>query len=135
MNDNENVKQEVLPAGMVTMLFAENKRIIDKQFYIMAGMLFANIGLIALLAYVLKGDLMRELLKSARIWMTESSRRSFYAVLQEAKITPRQMKICEMKFVDGKMNYQIAMELNISTKTVDREISTAYKAINRVLSK
>lgn len=54
--------------------------------------------------------------------MTESSRRSFYAVLQEAKITPRQMKICEMKFVDGKMNYQIAMELNISTKTVDREI-------------
>ncbi|MEF2911443.1 MAG: ECF sigma factor [Bacteriophage sp.] len=78
---------------------------------------------------------MRELLKSARIWMTESSRRSFYAVLQEAKITPRQMKICEMKFVDGKMNYQIAMELNISTKTVDREISTAYKAINRVLSK
>lgn len=65
--------------------------------------------------------------------MTESSRRSFYAVLQEGKITPRQMKICEMKFVDGKMNYQIAMELNISTKTVDREISTAYKAINRVL--
>ncbi|CDD10082.1 hypothetical protein [Phascolarctobacterium succinatutens] len=54
MNDNENIKQEVLPAGMVTMLFAENKRIIDKQFYIMAGMLFANIGLIALLAYVLK---------------------------------------------------------------------------------
>lgn len=135
MIDKENVQQEVLPAGVVTMLFAENKRIIDKQFYIMAGMLFANIGLIALLAYVLKGDLMRELLKSARVWMTESSRRSFYAVLQEAKITPRQMKICEMKFVDGKMNYQIAMELNISTKTVDREISTAYKAINRVLSK
>lgn len=54
MNDNENIKQEVLPAGMVTMLFAENKRIIDKQFYIMAGMLLANIGLIALLAYVLK---------------------------------------------------------------------------------
>lgn len=43
------------------------------------------------------------------------------------------MQICEMKFVEGKMNYQIAMELNISTKTVDREISTAYKAINRVL--
>ena len=54
MNDNENIKQEVLPVGMVTMLFAENKRIIDKQFYIMAGMLFVNIGLIALLAYVLK---------------------------------------------------------------------------------
>lgn len=63
--------------------------------------------------------------------MTESSRRSFYAVLQEAKITPRQMKICEMKFVDGKMNYQIAMELNISTKTVDREISNEVIPIKR----
>ena len=61
--------------------------------------------------------------------MTESSRRSFYAVLQEAKITPRQMKICEMKFVDGKMNYQIAMELNISTKTVDREISMRIRLL------
>lgn len=76
---------------------------------------------------------MKELQKSVRAWLTESSRRSFYAVLQKAKITPRQMQICEMKFVEGKMNYQIAMELNISTKTVDREISTAYKAINRVL--
>lgn len=76
---------------------------------------------------------MKELQKSVRAWLTESSRRSFYAVFQEAKITPRQMQICEMKFVEGKMNYQIAMELNISTKTVDREISTAYKAINRVL--
>lgn len=76
---------------------------------------------------------MKELQKSVRTWLTESSRRSFYAVLQEVKITPRQMQICEMKFVEGKMNYQIAMELNISTKTVDREISTAYKAINRVL--
>lgn len=76
---------------------------------------------------------MKELQKSVRTWLTESSRRSFYAVLQETKITPRQMQICEMKFVEGKMNYQIAMELNISTKTVDREISTAYKAINRVL--
>lgn len=54
MMDKETVQQEVLPAGIVTMLFAENKRIIDKQFYIMAGMLLANIGMIALLAYVLK---------------------------------------------------------------------------------
>ncbi len=53
MNDKE-IQQEVLPAGIVTMLFAENKKIIDKQFYIMTGMLVANIGLIALLAYVLK---------------------------------------------------------------------------------
>lgn len=71
--------------------------------------------------------------KLARQWLNGSSRRAFYAVLDEAKITPRQMRICEMKFVEYKTNYQIAMELNVSVKTVDREIKTAYKAVNRVL--
>lgn len=72
--------------------------------------------------------------KMTRHWLNASSRRAFYAVLAEAKITPRQMRICEMKFVEDMANYQIAMELNISTKTVDREISTAYKAVNRILT-
>lgn len=72
--------------------------------------------------------------KMTRHWLNASSRRAFYEVLAEAKITPRQMRICEMKFVEDMANYQIAMKLNISTKTVDREISTAYKAVNRVLA-
>lgn len=71
--------------------------------------------------------------KIARDWLVQSSRRSFYDVLEEAKITPRQMQIAEMRFVQGLMNYQIAMQLNISTKTVEKEIATAYKAVNRIL--
>lgn len=71
--------------------------------------------------------------KNARDWLVQSSRRSFYSVLQEAKITPRQMEIAELRFVKGLMNYQIAMQLNISTKTVEKEIATAYQAVNRVL--
>ena len=51
--------------------------------------------------------------KNARDWLVQSSRRSFYSVLQEAKITPRQMEIAELRFVKGLMNYQIAMQLNI----------------------
>lgn len=76
---------------------------------------------------------MNEVNKNARDWLIQSSRRSFYSVLEEAKITPRQMQICEMRFVKGMMNYQIAMELNVSTKTVENEIKTAYKAIDRIL--
>lgn len=72
--------------------------------------------------------------KNARDWLIQSPRRSFYEVIHEAKITPRQMQICEMRFVKGLTNYQIAMELNLSTKTVDKDISTAYKAVNRILS-
>lgn len=71
--------------------------------------------------------------KNARDWLVQSSRRSFYSVLQEAKITPRQMEIAELRFVKGLMNYQIAMQLNISTKTVEKEIATAYQAVNRIL--
>lgn len=40
-----------------------------------------------------------------------------------------------MKFVNGKTNYQIAMEMNISVKTVEKDLSTAYNAINKVLLK
>lgn len=56
------------------------------------------------------------------------------ARLEEAKITPRQVEICELKFVKGLTNYQIAMQLNVSVKTVDKELNTAYKQITNVLS-
>lgn len=65
----------------------------------------------------------------------KSSKHSFYEVLEEAKMTPRQMKIVEMRFVKGLTNYQIAMELNVSTKTVEAEIKTAYRAVSRILDK
>lgn len=78
---------------------------------------------------------MKENNKSARDWIIRSSRRSFYEVLAEAKITPRQELICELRFVQNKTNYQIAMELNVSLRTVEKEINTAYAAINRILSK
>lgn len=76
---------------------------------------------------------MNEKQKSARNWLNQSTRRSFYDVLHEAKVTPRQLEICELRFIKGLYNYQIGMQLNISEKTVEREISAAYKAINRVL--
>lgn len=77
---------------------------------------------------------MKDCKRNTRDWLNESSRHSFFEILQEAKITPRQMQICEMKFVGGLMNYQIAMKLDVSTKTIDRDISMAYKAINKILS-
>lgn len=73
--------------------------------------------------------------KSARDWLLTSSRRSFYDVLKEAKITPRQQEIAELRFVEGLLNYQIAMKLNVSVKTVEKELQNAYKAVNRILDK
>ena len=48
---------------------------------------------------------MNEMLRKTREWLNCSTRRSFSAVLHEAKITPRQMQICELKFVKGLTNY------------------------------
>ena len=72
-------------------------------------------------------------LKNARDWLNDSCKRSFYVVLQEAKITPRQIEICELKFVSGLANYQIAMQMNLSVQTIDKELNTIYKRINKVL--
>lgn len=73
-------------------------------------------------------------LKNTRDWLLSSTRRSFSAVLMEAKITPRQLEICELKFVKGLTSYQIAMEMNLSVKTIDKELNTAYKQITNVLA-
>lgn len=42
---------------------------------------------------------MNEMLRKTREWLNCSTRRSFSAVIHEAKITPRQMQVCELKFV------------------------------------
>lgn len=73
-------------------------------------------------------------LKNTRDWLLSSTRRSFSAVLREAKITPRQVKVCELKFVKGLTSYQIAMQMNLSVKTIDKELNTAYKQITNVLA-
>lgn len=76
---------------------------------------------------------MNEMLRKTREWLNCSTRRSFSAVLHEAKITPRQMQICELKFAKGLTNYQIAAELNVSGKTIEKELNRAYKSITNVL--
>lgn len=76
---------------------------------------------------------MNEMLRKTREWLNCSTRRSFSAVIHEAKITPRQMQVCELKFVKGLTNYQIAAELNVSDKTIEKELNRAYKSITNVL--
>ena len=76
---------------------------------------------------------MNEMLRKTREWLNCSSRKSFSAALHEARITPRQIEICELKFIKGMTNYQIAAELNLSDKTIEKELSRAYKSITNVL--
>lgn len=78
---------------------------------------------------------MNNTLKNTRDWIVQSSKSSFYDAMEEAKLTPRQRKILEMRFIGGLLNYQIAMEMNISVKTVEVELNSIYKAIFRILDR
>ena len=77
---------------------------------------------------------MNKLLWNTRNWLIGSTKSSSHAVLEEANITPRRIEICELRFVKGMTNYQIAAQLNISDKTVEKELNTAYKQISNVLA-
>lgn len=54
----------------------------------------------------------------ARDWLSRSTRKEFEAIIQEAKLTPRQMEIIELKFIHDLKNYQIAMRIDTSVRYV-----------------
>lgn len=69
----------------------------------------------------------------ARSWLEQALMTPFDAVIQEAKITPRQREIVRLRFVEGLLNYQISQRLNISPETVRDELAVAYDRITVVL--
>lgn len=55
----------------------------------------------------------------ARDWLSQSTRKEFEAIISEAKLTPRQIEIIELKFIHDLKNYQIAMKIDTSVQTVE----------------
>lgn len=58
----------------------------------------------------------------ARDWLSRSTRKEFEAIIQEAKLTPRQMEIIELKFIHDLKNYQIAMRIDTRQCKRSKEI-------------
>lgn len=71
--------------------------------------------------------------KDTRKWLDLSLKKPFYEVIDEAKLSPTQLKIAKMKFIEHKYNYEIAQILNVSESKIDKEIAKAYDAIRNVL--
>ena len=76
---------------------------------------------------------MHTLYKQIRRWCINASRTEYTNVMHEAKMTPRQYAIAEARFLRGEPNFIIAMEMNLSVQTIEREVIKSYKAINRIL--
>lgn len=71
--------------------------------------------------------------RKVRDWLYNCTKGEFYKALGEAKINPRQLAVCEKRFIDGLFNYQVGMELNISDKTVERDVTKVYDALHKIL--
>ena len=129
-------KKECLPEGVVTMLlqgYVNTISFLKNALYL--AIASQIVTMVAFAWYVIsRWYTVNKLLWNTRHWLIGSTKRSFHAVLEEAKITPRQIEICKLRFVKGMTNYQIAAQLNISDKTVEKELNTAYKQISNVLA-
>lgn len=69
----------------------------------------------------------------AREWLSQSTRQEFDAIIAEAKLTPRQIEIIEFKFIHDLKNYQIAMKIDTSVQTVERDLQRAYNSVKKAL--
>lgn len=69
----------------------------------------------------------------AREWLSRSTRTEFNAIITEARLTPRQLEIIDLKFGKDLKNYQIAMRINTSVQTVERDLHKAYSSVKKVL--
>lgn len=66
-------------------------------------------------------------------WLLTSGKSAFRSIVDEAKLTPRQQEIIELKFIYDLKNYQIAMKINTSVQMVERDLMQAYNSIYRIL--
>jgi RNA polymerase sigma factor (sigma-70 family) len=73
--------------------------------------------------------------KAARKELNEATQSDFESLIAEARLYPRQKEIVVMRYLEGKTNYQIAMDLNIAVDTVNGDLQKAYDKIARVISK
>jgi len=63
------------------------------------------------------------------------TKNEFWEVINKVKLTPRQIEILELRFIDDLLVYEIGEKMGISCKTVERDLRDCYKKIKRILEK
>ena len=54
------------------------------------------------------------------------TKKEFWEVINKVKLTPRQMEILELRFIDDLLVYEIGEKMGISRKTVERDLRDCY---------
>ena len=76
---------------------------------------------------------MKRTRKLAKKWLKCALRVEFDEALRQAKLTPRQLKITTMKYIEGLLNYQIAAALSVSPETIRDEMALVYDRVAKVI--
>ena len=63
------------------------------------------------------------------------TKNEFWEVINKVKLTPRQMEILELRFIDDLLVYEIGEKMGISRKTVERDLRDCYRKIKRILDR
>lgn len=70
--------------------------------------------------------------KTARDFLEEISLTELHNVVDEAKLTPRQKGIIEMKFVRDWTYVQISLELSVDVNVIKEDMRKAYDKVYRL---
>lgn len=73
--------------------------------------------------------------KVARNLLEDMSKSEFYSAIDEAKLTPRQKGIIEMKFIRDWSYVQIALKLSVDVNVIKQDVRKAYDKIYRLFCK
>lgn len=73
--------------------------------------------------------------KSARDFLEEISLTELHDVVDEAKLTPRQKGIIEMKFVKDWSYVQIALKFRVDVNVIKQDMQKAYDKIYKLFLK
>lgn len=73
--------------------------------------------------------------KAARELLNEMGRTDFYNTVREAKLTPRQEGILELKFIKDWSYVQIAFKFRVDVNVIKQDMQKAYDKIYKLFLK
>lgn len=73
--------------------------------------------------------------EKTRVYLTDADTIEYNEIIERSKLSERQRIICDLRFLEGRKIFQIAMDLGISAKTVGTELGHILDKTGRVIRK
>jgi len=75
-----------------------------------------------------------ELRKQAKQALDDAPLQSFWQIVNEAKIADEHKEVLDLKFIRGRSNVQISLELGMSLEKVNKIIRKSYEKVGKLIN-